>query len=50
MKKNFGDILSDFFDQTYGLGIIVVAILAIAIPVGLAMLGKLIVCSLAACG
>lgn len=37
-NKSFGDWLSDFFDKTYGLGIVIVAILVIVVPVILAQI------------
>lgn len=33
--KSFGDELSDFFEDTYGLGIVAVAAVAITIPVAI---------------
>lgn len=37
-NESFGDWLSDFFDKTYGLGIVLVAIFAILVPLILAQI------------
>ena len=32
MRKSTGDVISDFIEDTYGLGIVILALVAIAIP------------------